>query len=66
MRPYIKIVDKPKNIRVSIAGTTEDLVKMIVRIAEKDEEIKQVVIASAMTLYYLDGMDSIEEEIRKF
>lgn len=51
---------------MSIAGTTEDLVKMIVRIAEKDEEIKQVVIASAMTLYYLDGMDSIEEEIRKF
>lgn len=62
--PYIKIIDRKENTKVDYRGDIEELVKMIVRICDNDEDMKKIILASAMTIYYCDGMDDIADEIR--
>lgn len=60
---YIKLVQTKDEIKVDYEGVDDDLIKMIIRVAEHDIYFREIIMAAAMTIDYLEGMDDIEEEI---
>ena len=60
---YIKLAVIKDKIKVDYEGEHNDLIKMIIRVAEHDQEFREIIMAAAMAIDYLTGMDDIEEEI---
>ena len=61
---YIKLSVIKDEIKVSYEGQDDDdLIKMIIRVAEHDKYFRDIIMAAAMAIDYLTGMDDIEEEI---
>ena len=60
---HIQLIQLHDEIKVSYEGDEEDLIKMIVFVSEHDEDFRDIIMAAAMAIDYLTGMDDIEEEI---
>lgn len=60
---YIKLAVIKDEIKVDYEGVDDDLIKMIVFVSEHDEGFRDIIMAAAMAIDYLTGMDDIEEEI---
>ena len=59
----IQLIELQDEIKVNYEGVDDDLIKMIIRVAEHDIYFREIIMAAAMTIDYLEGMDDIEEEI---
>ncbi len=60
---YIRLAVRKDEIKVAYEGEDDDLIKMIIRVAEHDKEFLRIIMAAAYAIDYLTGMDDIEEEI---
>lgn len=60
---YIRLAVRKDEIKVAYEGVDDDLIKMIIRVAEHDKEFLRIIMAAAYAIDYLEGMDDIEEEI---
>lgn len=60
---FIHMIDNGTDYCVMYGGTPEELVRMIMDVANHDEDIKKIIHAAGKAIDYLDGMDDIEKEI---